>query len=177
MLTNAASQAEIDEAAKSLREARLNARTKADVSALEELIAYANSLDLHAYTSASVAAMNVPYTKALVMIENEEVTQEQVDELAEEMQAAIDALEPVNANATTPDAGSANDSSNSTTAESTNTAAANMSGMMIALMAAASAAARRSQLIAESEAERSDICLDKTKAQQEKHRCALILIY
>ena len=49
--------------------ARLNARTKADVSALEELIAYVNSLELRAYTSASVAAMNVPYTKALVMIE------------------------------------------------------------------------------------------------------------
>ena len=36
-----------------LREARLNARTKADVSALEELIAYVNSLELSAYTSAS----------------------------------------------------------------------------------------------------------------------------
>ena len=140
VLTNATSQEEIDEAAKSLREARLNARTKADVSALEELIAYVNSLDLHAYTSASVAAMNVPYTKALVMIENEEVTQEQVDELAEEMQAAIDALEPVNANATTPDAGSANDSSNSTTAESTNTAAATQTGMLFVLLAVAGAA-------------------------------------
>ena len=31
---------------KSLREARLNARTKADTSALEELIAYAKSLEL-----------------------------------------------------------------------------------------------------------------------------------
>ena len=140
VLTNATSQEEIDEAAKSLREARLNARTKADVSALEELIAYVNSLDLHAYTSASVAAMNVPYTKALVMIENEEVTQEQVDELAEEMQAAIDALEPVNANATTPDAGSANDSSNSTIAESTNTAAATQTGMLFVLLAVAGAA-------------------------------------
>ena len=139
-LENAVSQAAIDEATKSLREARLNARTKADVSALEELIAYVNSLDLHAYTSASVAAMNVPYTKALVMIENEEVTQEQVDELAEEMQAAIDALEPVNANATTPDAGSANDSSNRTTAESTNTAAATQTGMLFVLLAVAGVA-------------------------------------
>ena len=89
----AATQEEIDAATKTLREARLNARTKADVSALEELIAYVNGLDLRAYTSASVAAMNIPYAKALVMIKNEEVTQEQVDELAEEMQAAIDALE------------------------------------------------------------------------------------
>ena len=59
---------------------------------MEELIAYVNSLELRAYTSASVAAMNVPYTKALVMIENDEITQEQVNELAEEMQAAIDGL-------------------------------------------------------------------------------------
>ena len=139
VLTNATSQEEIDAATETLREARLNARTKADVSALEELIAYVNSLDLHAYTSASVAAMNVPYTKALVMIENEEVTQEQVDELAEETQAAIDALEPVNANATTPDAGSANDSSNSTSAESANTAAATQTGMLFVLLAAAGA--------------------------------------
>ena len=138
-LALAASQEEIDAATEALREARLNARTKADVSALEELIAYVNSLDLHAYTSASVAAMNVPYTKALVMIENEEVTQEQVDELAEETQAAIDALEPVNANATTPDAGSANDSSNSTSAESANTAAATQTGMLFVLLAAAGA--------------------------------------
>ncbi len=92
VLANAMSQEEIDAAAATLREARLNARTKADVSALEELIAYVNSLELRAYTSASVAAMNVPYTKALVMIENDEITQEQVNELAEEMQAAIDGL-------------------------------------------------------------------------------------
>ena len=94
---NATTQEEIDAAAAALREARLNARTKADVSALEELIAYVNSLELSAYTSASVAAMNVPYTKALMMLENEEVTQEQVDELAEDMQAAIDGLKMLDA--------------------------------------------------------------------------------
>ena len=49
-LENAASQAEIDEATKTLREARLSARTKADKSALRELIAYANSLDLSVYS-------------------------------------------------------------------------------------------------------------------------------
>ena len=53
------SQAEIDEATKSLREARLNARTKADVSALEELIAYVNSLDLRAYTAESADSVLV----------------------------------------------------------------------------------------------------------------------
>ena len=84
--------------------------------------------------------MNVPYAKALVMIKNEEVTQEQVDELAEEMQAAIDALEPVNANVTTPDAGNVDSSNNSTTAGSTNTAATTQTGMMLVLLAAAGAA-------------------------------------
>ena len=80
-------------------------------------------------------------SKLTQAMNDEEITQEKVDELAAEMQAAIDALEPVNANATTPDAGSANDSSNSTTAESTNTAAATQTGMMLALLAAAGAAA------------------------------------
>ena len=39
VLANATTQAEIDEAVKTLREARLSARTKADTSALEALIA------------------------------------------------------------------------------------------------------------------------------------------
>ena len=107
---------------------------------MEELIAYVNSLDLNAYTSASVAAMNVPYAKALKMITDEEVTQEKVDQLAEEMQAAIDALEPVNANVTSPNAGNADSSNNSTTAGSANTAAVTQTGMMLALLAAVGAA-------------------------------------
>ena len=64
----------------------------------------------------------------------QEITQEEVDALAEELQIAIDALQPVSEeNVTTPDDGMALDP--------TNTAAANMSGMMIALMATAGAAA------------------------------------
>ena len=50
---NATTQAEIDAATETLREARLNARAKADVSALEEIIAYANSLNLAGYTAES----------------------------------------------------------------------------------------------------------------------------
>ena len=50
---NATTQEEIDAATATLREARLNARTKADVSALEEIIAYANSLNLAGYTAES----------------------------------------------------------------------------------------------------------------------------
>ena len=134
VLNNAASQAEIDKAAKSLREARLNARTKADVSALEELIAYVNSLDLRAYTAESADSVLVLADRALAKMNDPQITQEEVDALAEELQSAIDALQPVSEeNVTTPDNGTASDP--------TNTAAANMSGMMIALMAAAGAAA------------------------------------
>ena len=134
VLENAASQAEIDEAAKSLREARLNARTKADVSALEELIAHVNSLDLRAYTAESADSVLVLTDRVLAKMNDPQITQEEVDALAEELQSAIDALQPVSEeNVTTPDDGMALDP--------TNTAAANMSGMMIALMAAAGAAA------------------------------------
>ena len=133
-LENAVSQAAIDEATKSLREARLKARTRADVSALEELIAYVNSLDLHAYTAKSAGSVLVLTDRALVKMNDPQITQEEVDALAEELQSAIDALQPVSEeNVMTPDNGTAFDS--------TNTAAANMSGMMIALMAAAGAAA------------------------------------
>ena len=134
VLENAASQAEIDEAAKSLREARLNARTKADVSALEELIAYVNSLGLSAYTAESADSVLVLADRALAKMNDPQITQEEVDALAEELKSAIDALQLVSEeNVTTPDNGTASDP--------TNTAAANMSGMMIALMAAAGAAA------------------------------------
>ena len=134
VLSNATSQAEIDEVTKSLREARLNARTKADVGALEELIAYVNSLDLSAYTTESADSVLVLADRALAKMNDPQITQEEVDALAEELQSAIDALQPVSEeNVTTPD--------NGTTSDPTNTAAANMSGMMIALMAAAGAAA------------------------------------
>ena len=133
-LTSATTQAEIDEATNSLREARLNARTKADVSALEELIAYVNSLDLRAYTAESADSVLVLADRALAKMNDPQITQEEADALAEELQSAIDALQPVSEeNVTTPDNGTASDP--------TNTAAANMSGMMIALMAAAGAAA------------------------------------
>ena len=127
VLENAASQAEIDEATKTLREARLSARTKADVSALEELVAYINSLDLSAYTLDSVVPVNRMMSKLTQAMNDEEITQEKVDELAAEMQAAIDGLQPVSeGSVTTPD--------------TTDTAAGAMSTTLFALMAAAGAA-------------------------------------
>ncbi|MFR3895608.1 MAG: hypothetical protein ACLTYJ_10875, partial [Merdibacter sp.] len=93
-LNTAASQAEIDEATKSLREARLNARTKADVSALEELIAYANSLDLRGYTSSSFHALNQKIAEVKLRMNDPELTQEEADALADELKDAIAALQP-----------------------------------------------------------------------------------
>ena len=93
-LENAVSQAAIDEATKSLREARLNARTKADVSALEELIAYVNSLDLRGYTSSSFCALNQKIAKAKLRMSDPELTQEEADALADELKDAIAALQP-----------------------------------------------------------------------------------
>ena len=61
------------------------------------------------------------------MIANAEITQDEVDALAEELQSAIDELQPVSAGSVTND--------------TTNTAASSMTSVMFALMAAAGAAA------------------------------------
>ena len=133
-----AAQDAVDAATQALREARLNARTKADVSALEELVAYITSLDLRAYTTESAEPVRALAKQANEMIANAEITQDEVDALAEELQSAIDELQPVSdATITTPD----NGTTDSTTADSTNTAAVSTMGMMAALMAAAGAAA------------------------------------
>ena len=134
VMGNATTQAEIDATTESLREARLNARTKADVSALEELIAYVNSLDLRAYTLDSVVPVNRMMSKLTQAMNDEEITQEKVDELAAEMQAAIDGLQPN----VIPETG---DTANgSTDTGSANTAAAMQTGMMLTLLAAAGVA-------------------------------------
>ena len=133
-----AAQDAVDAATQALREVRLNARTKADVSALEELVAYITSLDLSAYTTESAEPVRALAKQANEMIANAEITQDEVDALAEELQSAIDELQPVSdATITTPD----NGTTDSTTADSTNTAAVSTMGMMAALMAAAGAAA------------------------------------
>ena len=127
VLENAATQDEIDEATKMLREARLNARTKADTSALEELIAYINCLDLRAYTTESAQALIQELARAENLTNDPEITQEEVDDMVKDLQASVDELVEVN---------------NSTNAEeSTNTAAMNMTNAMFALMLAAGAAA------------------------------------
>ena len=142
---NATTQDEIDAATATLREARLNARTKADVSALEEIIAYANTLSLSDYTERSVMTLNVAIAKNEALLTDPEVTPAQVDEAVAEIQKAIDGLVPVSVESVTPDTGNAITdnaaSSQSTTAVPTNTAASDTSSMMFALMIAAGAAA------------------------------------
>ena len=118
---------EIDAATDTLREARLTARTKADVSALEEIIAYANSLDQSGYTTESAQALIQNLARAEQMTADPEITQEEVNDMFETLQASVDELVEVN---------------NSTSAEeSTSTAAMNTTNAMFALMLAAGAAA------------------------------------
>ena len=125
-LNNATTQAEIDEATKTLREARLNARTKADTSALEELIAYVNSLDLSAYTKESAQAVIQDAARAEIMTNDPEITQAEVDDMVKTLQASVDNLVEVK---------------NSTSAEdTTNTAAAAQTGLFAGVLAAAGAA-------------------------------------
>ena len=126
VLDIATSQAEIDEAVKMLRKARLNARTKADVSALEKVIAYAKSLDLSGYTTDSAQAVIQTLARAEQMINDPEITQEEVDDMVKELQVSVDELVEVN---------------DSTNAEDpTNTSAVNTTNAMFALMIAAGAA-------------------------------------
>ena len=132
-LENAASQAEIDEATKTLREARLSARTKADVSALEALIAQVNALDLRAYTLDSVVPVNRLMTLLTQAVNDPEITQAEADDLAAQMQAAIDQLQPVSEESTSAESGA----QTSDDASAADTSAAAQSGMFAAVLGAA----------------------------------------
>ena len=136
VLDNAASQAEIDEATKSLRGARLNARTKADTSALEELIAYINSLDLRAYTTESAQTVIQELGRAENLLNDPEATQEAVDDMTKTLQEAVDALDPA-------EGGQASADQTGTSA-AVQTAA--FGGMMIIAAAALIIARRRKQM-------------------------------
>ena len=67
-LKTATDQAQIDEATRILREARLSARTKADKSALEAAIDAANSFDLSLYTADSAKDVKAALKKAEAMM-------------------------------------------------------------------------------------------------------------
>ena len=124
VLANAMTQAEIDEATKTLREARLSARTKADKSALRELIAYANSLDLSAYSD--INGLRRALIDAGNVMNKEEATQDEVNAAVEALQAELNALTPK--------------AESSTNADTTNTAAAAQTGLFAGVLAAAAGA-------------------------------------
>ncbi len=126
-LTNATTQAEIDEATEALREARLNARTYADKEALQEAVNAANKLDLSLYTAESRAAVEAAVNNAESVLANELATQEEVDKALEEVNAAVDSLVKAPAG--------------STNADQSNTGTVNTAGAMGALMLMAAAGA------------------------------------
>ena len=126
-LTNATTQAEIDEATETLREARLNARTYADKEALQEAVNAANKLDLSLYTAESRAAVEAAVNNAESVLANELASQEEVDNALDEVNAAVDGLVKVPAG--------------STNADQSNTGTANTAGAMGALMLMAAAGA------------------------------------
>ena len=127
VLSNATTQAEIDEATKTLREARLNARTKADTSALEEIIAYANSLDLAGYAAESRNMLDRTIVAVKRVLADPEATQEEVDQAVQTMQTAIDSLQLVE------------NSAGSTTVDTTNTAAAAQTAAFACMLAVSAA--------------------------------------
>ena len=104
-LDNAASQAEIDEATKTLREARLSARTKADKTALEAAIAAADALDLSSYARADAEKVSAALKTAKLVLSDEAATQEEVDAAANALNEAISALDTEGADTNAPAVG------------------------------------------------------------------------
>ena len=94
VLANATTQKEIDDASSMLLEARLNARTKADKTALNEALARAAALNLSLYDEADVEALNAILTRAKTISDDPYATQDTVDAIVEELNAELDALKP-----------------------------------------------------------------------------------
>ena len=90
-----------------------------------------NSLELSAYTSESAQPVIQDLARANRMLANEEVTQEEVDNMVDALQASVDNLVEISAEST--NAGTPN-------ADTTNTAAAAQTGMLAGLLALAGGA-------------------------------------
>lgn len=95
VLANATTQEEIDEAAQTLMEAALNARTKADVEALAAAIAQAEALDLSKYTPVSAQAVKNALANAKALLADPEADQDTVDGMTNALLSAIDNLQDV----------------------------------------------------------------------------------
>ena len=92
-LENATTQAEIDEATKSLREARLCARTLADKAALFAAVHNASLLNLDLYTADSAKRVRSLLDQAQEVLNDPEVTQEDVDTITASLNRAVSRLE------------------------------------------------------------------------------------
>ncbi|MEE0774303.1 MAG: hypothetical protein U0M47_04880, partial [Merdibacter sp.] len=139
-LENAAIQAEIDEATKTLREARLSARTKADTSALEALIAEVNAMDLSGYTADSRAVVQRALGDAEAAMSNEEVTQEEVNAALDALNAAVDGLVKTTADQPQTSEPSVDTPSGSTSNSSSTSVSGGIGALAAALVSSAGAA-------------------------------------
>ena len=140
VLANATTQAEIDEAAKTLREARLSARTKADTSALEALIAEVNAMDLGGYTADSRAVVQRALSDAEAAMSNEEVTQEEVNVALDALNAAVDGLVKTTADQPQTSEPSVDTPSGSTSNSSSTSVSGGIGALAAALVSSAGAA-------------------------------------
>ena len=82
-------QEEVDAATKTIREARLNARTRADISALRDLINYVNKLNLNVYELNDVRVLKQLLNEGIELVNNPEVTQSDVDTQVQKIQTMI----------------------------------------------------------------------------------------
>ena len=85
----------------------------------KQLVAYAKSLELSAYTSVSAQPVIQNVARAKAMLANAEVTQEEVNDMVETLQASVDNLVEVSTDSTT---------AGTDTTDTTNTAAASQGG-------------------------------------------------
>lgn len=88
-LANATSQADIDAATKALMSVRLKARLKPDTERLENLLSKTDDLDTRLYTVESVAALDNAISKVRTLLDNEEVTQAEIDAVYSELTQAM----------------------------------------------------------------------------------------
>ena len=138
---NATTQEEIDAATQSLLEARLNARTKADKTALEAAIAAANALDLSSYARADAEKVSTALETAKLVLSDEAATQEEVNAAANALNEAIGALDTEGADTNAPAVG-ADDGQDvgSGDAATADTAAAVQTGLFAGIVIIAAAA-------------------------------------
>ena len=89
-------QEDVDNAYDALMEAMIALRMAPNKDVLNDMIANAQSMDLSAYTSDSVAALNAALAEAQAVAANANATQAEVDAAADTLEAALSGLVLVN---------------------------------------------------------------------------------